>query len=82
MLLSDAGNGDLIVLDTASHKKIKRLKVGGNSEGILVTPDGTRAYVASEQDNFVGVIDLQKLEMTGRIQPGHGPDGMAWAIQR
>ena len=81
-LLSDSSNGDLIVLDTASHKEIKRLKVGGNSEGILVTPDGSRAYVASEQDNFVGVIDLQTLELTGRIQPGNGPDGMAWAVRK
>ena len=50
--------------------------------GSLITPDGSRAYVASEQDNFVGVIDLQKLELTGRIQPGNGPDGMAWAVRK
>jgi DNA-binding beta-propeller fold protein YncE len=81
-LLSESSNGDLIVLDTASHKEIKRLRVGGNSEGILVTPDGSRAYVASEQDNFVGVIDLPKLELTGRLHPGNGPDGMAWAVQK
>jgi DNA-binding beta-propeller fold protein YncE len=48
----------------------------------LVTPDGSRAYVASEQDNFVGVIDLQKLELIGRLHPGNGPDGMAWAVQK
>jgi YVTN family beta-propeller protein len=81
-LLSDPSNGDLIVLDTASHKEIRRLKVGENCEGILVTPDGSRAYVASEQDNFVGVIDLQKLELIGRLHPGNGPDGMAWALQK
>ena len=82
VLLSDSSNGDLIVLDTASHKEIKRLKVGENCEGILITPDGSLAYVASEQNNFVAVIDLQKLELSGRIQPGNGPDGMAWAVRK
>ena len=82
VLLSDAGNGDLIVLDAASGKEVKRLKIGQNCEGILVTPDGARAYVASENGNFVAVIDLQKLELAGRIQTGNGPDGMAWALRK
>lgn len=82
VLLSDSGNGDLIILDAASHKEVKRLKVGENCEGILVTPDGSRAYVASERDNFVGVIDLKKLELSGRIEPGNGPDGMVWAMRK
>ncbi|HEY1239855.1 MAG TPA: YncE family protein [Bryobacteraceae bacterium] len=82
VLLSDSANGDLIVVDTETHQEIKRLKVGENCEGILVVPDGSRAYVASESDNFVGVIDLQKLELTERIRPGNGPDGMAWALRK
>ena len=79
MLLSDSGNGDLVVLDAASQKEIKRLKVGENYEGILVAPDGSRAYVASEKSNFVGMIDLKKLEMTSRIQPGNGRAGLGRA---
>ena len=45
VLLSDSENGDLIILDAALHKEVKRLKIGENCEGILVTPDGSRAYV-------------------------------------
>jgi YVTN family beta-propeller protein len=82
VLISDSGNGDLVIVDTISHKETKRLKVGENCEGILIMPDGSRAYVASEQDNFVGVIDLKKLELTSRIQPGNGPDGLAWAVRK
>jgi len=82
VLISDAGNGDLVILDAASHKETKRLKVGENCEGILIPPDGARAYVASERNNFIGVIDLKKLEMTSKIQPGNGPDGMAWAMRK
>ena len=81
-LLSDSSNGDLIILDVRARKELKRFKVGENCEGILVTPDGTRAYVASERNNFVGVLDLKKLELTDRIQPGNGPDGLAWAVRK
>jgi len=80
--LSDSDNGHLIILDAASHKEIKRLRVGENCEGILVKPDGSRAYVASETNNLVGVIDLKRLELTGHIQPGNRPDGMAWAVRQ
>ncbi|MBV8843800.1 MAG: YncE family protein [Bryobacterales bacterium] len=82
VLISDSGNGDLVIMDSASHKETKRLKIGGNCEGILIAPDGARAYVASEMDNFIGVIDLKKLELSGRIRPGNGPDGMAWAVRK
>ena len=82
VLISDSGNGDLVIMDAASHKETKRLKVGENCEGILVLPDGSRAYVASERDNFIGVVDLKKLELTGRIRPGNGPDGLAWAVRK
>jgi YVTN family beta-propeller protein len=48
----------------------------------LIPPGGARAYVASEANNFVGVIDLKKLELVSRIQPGNGPDGLAWAVRK
>jgi YVTN family beta-propeller protein len=47
-------------------------------EGVLIPPDGGRAYVAVTGDNQIAVIDLKTLEVTGRIEPGKGPDGMAW----
>jgi YVTN family beta-propeller protein len=82
VLISDSANGDLVIMDAATRKETKRLKIGQNCEGILIQPDGARAYVASESNNFVGVIDLKKLELTGRIQPGNGPDGLAWAVRK
>jgi YVTN family beta-propeller protein len=79
VLISDAKAGQLIVLDAATRKEIKRMTAAGVPVGILVTPDGRRAFVAAMQANKVLVIDLEKLEVTGAIEPGDGPDGMAWA---
>jgi YVTN family beta-propeller protein len=79
VLVSDAKAGELIVLDAATRKELKRITVGGVPVGILITPDGTRAFVAAMQANKVLVVDLEKLALSTTIEPGDGPDGMAWA---
>jgi YVTN family beta-propeller protein len=78
VLLSDLRAGDLVVLDAATRKEVKRIPLGRGCAGILVVPDGSRAYVAVSADNNIAVIDLKALTVTGRIPTGKGPDGMAW----
>jgi YVTN family beta-propeller protein len=74
---------ELVVLDVATQKEVKRLNIGkGGGGGILVQPDGARAYVAFAQDAFVAVIDLKTLEVAGHIPTGANPDGLAWAVER
>jgi len=82
VLISDLEAGDVVVLDVPSRKEIKRMKLGRNPEGILMMPDGSRAYVAVASDNQVATIDLKTLEVTGHIPTGSGPDGMAWVERR
>lgn len=79
VLVSDAKAGELIVLDTATRKEIKRLTVEGTPVGILIAPNGNRAFIAATGANKVLVIDLDKLTLAETIEPGQGPDGMAWA---
>ncbi len=81
VLVSDLSGNELIILDAASRKEVKRLNVGRQPEGILIPPDGSRAYVAVAGDNTVAVLDLKTLEVTSRISTGNGPDGMAWAVR-
>jgi YVTN family beta-propeller protein len=73
---------NLVILDTATHREMKRLPIGHGSGGILVQPDGARAFVAFSPDGFVAVIDLKTLEMVGKIEAGGNPDGLAWAVER
>jgi YVTN family beta-propeller protein len=88
VLVSDLAGNELVVIDAAKRAVIKRLKVGKQPEGILIVPtqqaggDGPRAYVAVAGDNNVAILDLDALEVNGRIATGHGPDGMAWAVQK
>jgi len=82
VLISDLGTGDLIVMDAASRKELKRVSLGRGCAGILIVPDGSVAYVAVSPDNNVAVVDLKTLSLTGHIATGRGPDGLAWAVQK
>lgn len=73
---------DLVVLDAATRRVIKRIPIGHGSGGVLVQPDGKRAFVACSPDNYVAVIDLTNLKVSGHLDVGGNPDGMAWAARR
>lgn len=79
VLVTDPKAGALIVLDATSRKEIKRLQLGGVPVGVLVTPDGRSAFVAAMQAGKVIAINLDTLSVAGTIDPGQGPDGLAWA---
>ena len=73
---------DLVVIDAASRKEIKHFDLGGGAAGILMVPDGSRAFVAVSGKDYVAVVDLKSLEVTGRISAGKQPDGLAWAVRK
>lgn len=77
-----SAGAELVVIEVATQKVIQRIMTGHGSGGILVQPDGGRAYVACSPDDNVAVIDLRTFAIVGRIHPGGNPDGMAWAVQR
>ncbi len=81
VFISSLGSGDLTIYDARSHKEIKRLKIGHGAAGILMDPEVARAFVACSADNYIVVIDLKTLEVTGHIDVGGVPDGLAWAIR-
>jgi YVTN family beta-propeller protein len=81
VLVSTLRGNDLVILDAAARKVIKRLPIGTGAAGIEVEPGGRRAFVACTPDNYVAVIDLATLEVAGKISNIGQPDGMAWASQ-
>ncbi len=78
-LVSRGNSGELTVLDVSSRRVIKRVRIGDGAAGILMEPDGRRAYISCSPDNRVVVFDLHSFTVTGSIQPGQEPDGLAWA---
>ena len=84
VLIMDGGAGTLVVLDAASRKEIRRIKVAPGDSGdggIFVMPDGSRAYLGLRDDHSVVVIDLKTLTIENRFAmgPGSGPGCINWA---
>jgi YVTN family beta-propeller protein len=74
---------EVTVLRAATGAVVKRVPVGhgGGTAGIVMQPDGARAYVACTPDDSVAVIDVRSLEVVGRFSAGRQPDGLAWAVR-
>ncbi len=86
-----SGGADLVAIDAATHQVIKRIPLnpgasgprgGISSNGVLIEPDGGRAFVACGADSNVVVVDLKTLTVTGRIAADPGPNGIAWAVRQ
>ena len=81
VLISRLGDGDLTIYDAVARKEFKRVKIGHGAAGILMDPEGNRAFISCGPDNYVAVVDLKTLEVTGHIDVGGEPDGLAWATR-
>ena len=82
VFISSLQSGELTVYDAKSRKEVKRLKLGRGAAGILMDPEGSRAFVACSADNYIAVINLKTLEVMSHLDVGGVPDGLAWAIQQ
>ena len=81
VFVASLGTGDLTVFDAAARKEVKRIKLGRGCAGILMDPVAARAFVACSADNNIAIVDLKTLEVTGHLDVGGTPDGLAWAGQ-
>lgn len=80
VLVTSLRTGDLFIYDAKTHKEIKRLSTGHGAAGILVDDDGSRAFIGCTGDNYVAVVNLKTLEVSGHIDI-KGADGLAWAVR-
>ena len=88
-LVSNEGPGTVSVVSLSSAKKLKDIQVGANlshPEGIALSPDGSRAYVAIANEDQVAIIDtrretLVKVLSVDRTQGG-GESPVAAAVSR
>lgn len=80
VLVTSLRTGDLFVFDAATHKEIKRLNTGRGAAGILVEDDGSRAFIGCTADDYVAVINLKTLTVSGHIAI-KGADGLTWAVR-
>jgi YVTN family beta-propeller protein len=79
--ISSLRSGDLVIYDAATRKEFKRVAIGRGAAGILMDPVGGRIFVACTPNNYVAVVDLKTFAVTGHVDVGEEPDGLAWAVR-
>jgi YVTN family beta-propeller protein len=71
---------DLTAVPTASRRLFgDRFADSPAPVGLVVAPDGTRAWVAATQSDAVVVIDPATLDVRDVLKAGREPDGMAYS---
>jgi YVTN family beta-propeller protein len=61
----------------AENDVIATVTVGGNPNGVAVSPDGTRVYVANNSADTVSVINTSTNAVIDTVTVGDGPTGVA-----
>lgn len=95
VLVSNARSGDLAVFDARTRKEARRIALkaepreaegrlmdfGSSSVpiGVVVHPDGKRAWVAHANADVITVLDLERWAPVGTLRAGREPDGMAYS---
>ena len=69
--------GELVVLDAATRKELKRMKLDGAPFGVVTSKDSKTAFITTVQSDGVQKVDLEKFEVLGKATAGLAPDGIA-----
>jgi DNA-binding beta-propeller fold protein YncE len=79
VLVSDPSSNVVLVFDAATKEMIKSVEMAEEPSGILMAPDGQRAFVACAGAKKVQVMELTTFSITHEIETGNVPDGLAYA---
>jgi DNA-binding beta-propeller fold protein YncE len=67
------------VIDAATKKEVKRIKLESVPLGIVFSADGKIAFVSVVEPDLILKINLESGEVLGRVDSGKAPDGIAVA---
>jgi len=70
-------DGTLLIVETQGFSTVRRIDLPSVPTGMVVTPDGRRAYVAHGRDGTVSSIDLVTPQPPATIPVGPEPAGIA-----
>ena len=70
---------ELLIIDAATKKEVKRIKLDSIPLGIVFSNDGKTAFVTAGQPDLLLKVNLDSGQVTGRVDTGKVPDGVAVA---
>jgi YVTN family beta-propeller protein len=69
-------SASVVVVDTATRKKLLEIAVGGQPTDVCFTPDGRKAFVSNRLDDSVSVVDVAARKAVGTLTVGNQPHGV------
>jgi YVTN family beta-propeller protein len=79
IVVTSNGGDSAVVIDTTARKVLKSIPLGGNGEGVAISPDGSTAYATAESDEEVHVIDPETATAVGTIEVGGEAEALAFS---
>lgn len=64
-------------IDVTGLKVAATIKTGAGAHGLVITPDGRRAYVTNTYANTVSVINIGDRKVIATVRVGKGPNGIS-----
>jgi len=69
-------SNSVIVVDTATRRKVAEIPIGGQPNDVTFSPDGRRAYASNRLDDTVSVIHVAGRKVLGTVPVGDEPHGV------
>ena len=79
LYFSHMGDGELLVLNTATREIVAHLPGFPRTTGVLAVPALHKVFVSVPGNHEVAVVDTGTLKVLARIPDGAFPDGLAYA---
>lgn len=86
LLTADQGTEDrpgrtVSLVDTAKMTSTGRITTGSGPHGLVVEPNGKRAWVTNMYDDTVSVLDLTARKVVATVKVGDKPNGISFAAR-
>lgn len=79
LVVSSPKMSSIYVFDTATHKRLAKVKVGKASKGLKVSPNGKEVYVANEAAATVSVVSLDSYNVLATITVDKTPHNIRFS---
>jgi YVTN family beta-propeller protein len=77
--VTDEAGNSVLIFDRLTGSTLEVVPVGNSPRGIVISPDGTKVYIANSGSDSISVLDTMTKEVTDTIflGLGVGPEGLA-----
>lgn len=73
---TEGAGGEVWAIDTQTDRVVTQIGVGVHPAHVVITPDGSQAYVTNGGEGTVSIVDLQAQKVIATVKVGSYPHGI------